>query len=213
MDCSRQVLNWSSISQHERFDKISFDKEKLKQNVNVKSPKILSLIQQIVSLDKEDMAKSKKLYKHYIFTSVKNSAKMIASALISFGFSNVMIKSKNKIILSDEKMNEKHNFKLAVLSSVALYDLPSANINRKNILDTFNSVTNIHGDSVRFIILDQGFLEGIDLMDTKYCHIFEQSLTQTVLEQAIGRGKRFCGHKNLKYQKEGWILKTFIAKI
>ena len=60
---------------------------------------------------------------------------------------------------------------------------------------------------MRFIILDSGFKEGIDLFDVKYVHIFEPSLTVADLKQTIGRATRTCGQKGLNFEPNvGWPL-------
>ena len=46
--------------------------------------------------------------------------------------------------------------------------------------------SNINGDNMRFIVLDSGFKEGIDLFDVKYVHIFEPQRTNADYQQAIG---------------------------
>jgi hypothetical protein len=82
----------------------------------------------------------------------------------------------------------------------------------KQVLVDFNERPgNIYGERCRFIILDSGFKEGIDLFDVRYCHIFEDQETEADLIQAIGRGTRSCGQKGLPLDKnKGWVLDTFV---
>ena len=69
---------------------------------------------------------------------------------------------------------------------------------------------NSYGDLMRFIILDSGFREGIDLFDVKYVHLFEPMLVRADEKQAIGRGTRFCGQKGLNFHPTyGWPLYVF----
>jgi hypothetical protein len=69
---------------------------------------------------------------------------------------------------------------------------------------------NIHGDLVRFIVLDQGFKEGIDLFDVKYVHLMEPLTIPADQKQAIGRGTRFCGQRGLTFHPTfGWPLYVF----
>lgn len=66
---------------------------------------------------------------------------------------------------------------------------------------------NVYGQSMRFIVFDSGFKEGIDLFDVKYVHIYEPSMTLADLKQTVGRATRTCGQKGLRFQPGiGWPL-------
>jgi len=115
------------------------------------------------------------------------------------------------IMKSDNKLKkEENNFFL--LSSVSVYDKPISVKMKKDILAKFNErPTNTNGDLVRFIVMDSGFKEGIDLFDIKYIHIFEPSVNLADQKQVIGRGTRTCGQKGLDFDtKQGWPLYVFI---
>ena len=63
---------------------------------------------------------------------------------------------------------------------------------------------------MRFIILDSGFKEGIDLFDVKYVHIFEPANTIADLKQVIGRATRTCGQRGLEFiENIGWPLYVY----
>uniref|UniRef100_A0A6C0DP98 Helicase ATP-binding domain-containing protein n=1 Tax=viral metagenome TaxID=1070528 RepID=A0A6C0DP98_9ZZZZ len=83
---------------------------------------------------------------------------------------------------------------------------------KKEILGIFNKrPDNIDGKQCRFIIMDSGYKEGIDLFDIKYIHIFEPSLVMADQKQIIGRGTRTCGQKGLDFHpRRGWTLDVFI---
>jgi hypothetical protein len=57
--------------------------------------------------------------------------------------------------------------------------------------------TNLHGQKVRFIIIDQ-LKEGVDLFDAKYLHIIPNLITETDHAQVIGRVRRYCGQSGLR---------------
>ena len=82
---------------------------------------------------------------------------------------------------------------------------------KKEILGQYNKrPDNINGKNIRFIILDSGFKEGIDLFDVKYVHIFEPSMTIADLKQTVGRATRTCGQKGLEFQPNiGWPLYVY----
>jgi len=99
----------------------------------------------------------------------------------------------------------------ALLCSSVLYGKPVGVRFRKAIQGVFNSrPENVHGEFIRFIIIDQGYREGIDLYDTKYTHVFEELDTPANERQAIGRNTRFCGQKGLSFHPtKGWPLFVF----
>jgi len=122
-------------------------------------------------------------------------------------------KRYNKIeLLNDADLNKTPNRNFYLLSSVAVFDQPINVANKKSILKKFNQrPENVHGKEVRFIIMDSGFKEGIDLFDIKYIHIFEPPALPSDQKQVIGRGTRTCGQKGLVFHPtRGWVLNVFI---
>lgn len=86
--CVRQKSNWSKRSKIYRFDELEFNQQTLLNDIPKNSPKLDILLKKIKELDKHDMKKNGKLFKHFIFSDLKSSsygAKLIASALISNG--------------------------------------------------------------------------------------------------------------------------------
>jgi hypothetical protein len=122
-------------------------------------------------------------------------------------------KRYNKIeLLSDSTLTTTPNENFYMMCSVSVYDQPISVVMKKSMLSKFNQrPENIQGELVRFIILDSGFKEGIDLFDIKYIHIFEPSVVASDQKQVIGRGTRTCGQKGLEFHPtQGWPLHIFI---
>lgn len=209
-DCIRNTANYTKQSVSDKFDKGKVNVEDFANNMAIKSPKLIELLSNIKRLDDQDMKQFGKTFKHVIYTDLKKSSsgsKMIAVGLMTNGFSNVY-DDKFRIIQNFEK-NTSNNF--ALLSSVAIYDKPFPIKLKKNILSIFNQrPDNVQGELIRFIILDQGFKEGIDLFDVKYVHLFEPLITESDQKQAVGRGTRYCGQKGLEFDsKKGWQLHVY----
>ena len=125
-------------------------------------------------------------------------------------------KRYDKIVLdNDSKLHKTKHHNFYLLSSVNVYDQPINVSTKKQILAKFNErPSNIHGEEVRFIIMDSGFKEGIDLFDIKYIHIFEPPVNSADQKQVIGRGTRTCGQKGLDFHPtHGWPLHVFIYDI
>ena len=217
--CVRNVTNWSNPSQIYNFEKKNFNPTQLFNDIESFSPKMKTLLQKINDLDKKDLEKENTLYKHFIFTDLKSSAygaKMIASALIANGLTLGFEKRAGKLsLLSDTELEKSKNKSFYLLSSVAVYDKPMSVATKKEILRRFNErPNNSHGENIRFIILDSGFKEGIDLFDVKYVHLFEPSLTMADQKQVIGRGTRTCGQMGLNFNPtSGWPLYVFIYDV
>ena len=214
-NCIRNASNYSKQRTTDKIDKPSFDLIKFTKDMSVTTPKLVEMIKTINLLDEADMKNHGKLFKHFIYTDVKNSAagaKMIAAGLMSNGFANIYDKSL-KIDNTELVNNINKNF--ALLCSVQIYNKPFPLKLRKEILEIYNRrPDNIKGELIRFIILDQGFKEGIDLFDVKYVHLFEPLLTASDEKQAIGRGTRYCGQKGLNFDNEvGWALHVFKYEI
>ena len=201
-NCARMYENWSFIQKHQRFDKAGFNANLIKEELSTVSPKMEALLNNIEKLDQEDLQKHGKLFKHFIFSDVKRmgyGAKIIASSLVAAGFEHCFSKEKSKLNIVQPKSNSgKKTF--ALLSSVALFDKKIPVKAVKEMLKMYNQrPENIHGDNVRFIVLDSGFKEGIDLYDVKYVHIFENPRTKADEKQTIGRATRNCGQKGLNF--------------
>ena len=203
--------------------KITTDRiDNFSASVAVTSPKLNKLFENIANLDKRDKDQFGKVFKHFIFTDIRSSmygAKIVGSAFraqgynLGFGATGKNAKQYNKLKLASraELLDNKFN-NFYILNSGGIYGSPINKNVKKELLLTFNSrPDNIYGELVRFIILDSGYKEGIDLFDIKYVHIFEPQTTLADLKQVIGRGTRLCGQKGLPFDPvNGWPLDVFI---
>ena len=211
IECVREVLNFSTIQQTDRFDKKTFDKKKFLAKLPVSSPSLEALLRNIEKLDTQDSLKHKKLFKHFIFSDIKKGygAKIIASGFVAAGYSSVIHAQGTTLALDEEVIKSKNESKFAVLSSTSIYNAETSPRLTKSILSVFNKrPENTYGKDVRFVIIDSGFKEGIDLFDVKYCHIFEEQKNPADLVQSIGRATRYCGSNGLRFDK-GWELQVF----
>ena len=210
-ECIRKTINNSSTKDYFKFDKDTFNAMKILKALPIASPKLQDLINHIKELDENDFKKYGKKFKHIIYSDLRFSnvgIKMIASVFKAVGMNNIYDKKFNIDI--PEKDN---NF--ALLSSLALYDKPFPVKLRNEILRLFNKrPDNIYGEKIRYLLIDQGFKEGIDVFDVKYIHIFDEPLTPADEKQVIGRGTRFCGQKGLEFHPElAWPLHVFKYKL
>ena len=203
--CARQVANWSVFKPQHKFDKASFNKDAFTNDMSIASPKLVSLLNTIETLDAKDLKEHGTYFKHVIYSDIKTSN--AGAKIIAAGFS-----AKGYPMIYDESMKlDTAAFSqdaFALLASTKVFGKDLGVQLRKSILQTYNDrPDNVHGQKFRFIILDSGFKEGIDLFDVKYIHIFEPATTPSDEKQIVGRGTRFCGQKGLEFHNEkGWPL-------
>lgn len=209
-ECMRSIENWSRIERHHRFDKSTFDPKRLLHELSIYSPKLVALLDNIRRIDEEDMKRDGTTYKHFIFSDVVkdgHGAKILASALVASGFSHCF--TSTGAVTIPKKNEAKNTFGL--LSSTAIFSSPTTQKKTKDILRIFNCrQNNVYGENMRFMVLDRGFKEGVDLFDVKYAHIFEEQRTSSDLVQTVGRGTRWCGQKGLEFvPNKGWTLHIY----
>jgi superfamily II DNA or RNA helicase len=209
--CIRKVGNFSKQEKNHKIDKDNFDLKDFSKNLENISPKAIALINNIKELDNADMINYKKTFKHVIYTDLKESSagsKMIAASLMTKGYTNIYDKN---LKIDENKISNNYNNNFALLCSVQIYNKPFPVKLKNNIISKFNErPDNINGKNIRFIIIDSGYKEGIDLFDVKYIHIFEPLITNSDEKQVIGRGTRFCGQKGLVFEPNlGWPLHVY----
>jgi len=206
--CIREVENWSNYENKHKLDNSEFNQINIKKNLHILSPKINNLINKINELDTDDLRKDGRMYKHLIFSDLKTNggAKSVASAFIANGFSLIY---DTKLEIHQSIRKNPKNF--ALLTSTKLYQKDIGIRFRRKVLELFNRrPDNVNGEQCRFLILDAGFKEGIDVFDIRYIHILETPITYADEKQIIGRGTRMCGQTGLHFDKEsGWPLYIF----
>ena len=213
--CIRNVANFSHVRPFHLIDKKAFNPRMLDMAIPDASPKLDALFDKIAKLDAQDMRRDGKHYKHMIFTDMKSStygAKLLASAFYARGFTPAYeTHGVGFHLKDDEALSKTKGNNFAVLVSKTFHDRSMSVRFKKALLERYNArPDNVQGELMRFVILDQGFKEGIDLFDIKYVHLFEPLVVHADEKQAIGRGTRFCGQKGLTFHpKYGWPLYVF----
>ena len=210
-ECVRRVGNWSRIEPSHRFDKKTFNKKAMGDDIGTASPKMDALFQKIRELDRRDMEQDGRVYKHMVYSDVKAlgyGAKIIAAAFVANGCTPAYGADFN---VSETALAKDPYNNFALLCSTPVYDKPITVRLKNSVLQAFNSrPDNSYGKNIRFLILDQGYKEGIDVFDIRYIHLFEPTITRADEKQAIGRGTRLCGQKGLIFHpQKGWPLYVY----
>jgi hypothetical protein len=205
--CIRNTSSWANVKAEYKFDSSTFKKESVLRDLPLMSPKIDAMIKKINELDQADMASDGKYYKHIIYSDVAgtNGAKMVASSLIANNYTLIY----NNGVLKKDIVKSNYTFGLLTTSVVNSKPLPVKL--KKNMMTLMNNrENNVNGENMRFVILDSGFKEGIDVFDVKYMHILEPLITKAESTQVIGRGTRYCGQSGLPFQPGvGWSLNIY----
>lgn len=227
-DCLRKTAATARVSRKALIDSKTFDSATYIKEL---SGKFSALIDTIKQIDTMDMKNEGHLYKHFIFTDIRegsNGAKALAGFLVAAGFDfrqgvvkklvkrgGEMVETKNgATILLEKEPVEGGSNGFAMLQSVPLFRNPMSVPGKKRILQLYNSrPDNIHGELLRIVILDSKYKEGIDLFDIRYVHLLEPAIATSDLKQAVGRATRFCGQKGLQFiPNKGWPLEVFIYR-
>ncbi len=209
-ECVRTVANWSRVEKPHIFDQAAFNASAVESAMEKASPKLVALFQKIDELDAADKAKDGKVYKHMVFTDVRQAqygVKILAAAFAAKGYKHYYTPKFE--VASEKDLKASSNF--ATLCSTTIYGKPMPVRFRKKLLEIYNTrPDNVYGENLRFLLLDRGFKEGIDLFDVKYVHLFEPLVSTSDEKQAIGRATRFCGQKGLPfYPNRGWDLHVY----
>ena len=205
--CIRNTSTWAHVKPNHKFDSAKFNREEVLQDLPLMSPKIHAMLNKIKELDALDMSNDGKYYKHIIYSDVTgvNGAKMVASSLIANEYQ--LVYNKGKFV----KDLPQSNYTFGLLTTSTVYQKPLTVGLKKNMMAKMNErPANVNGSNMRFIILDSGFKEGIDVFDVKYMHILEPLTTKAENTQVIGRGTRYCGQSGLPFKPNvGWPLNVY----
>ena len=210
--CLRKIANFSNIKPAFQIDNKAFNPELMKLTIPEASPKLDTLFKKIKELDAKDLRKHGKLFKHFIYSDVLTpslGAKLVASAFVAMDYLPVF--TPQFTFKSDKELLQTKSNNFGLLMSKPIFGKSMPQKFRKAMAAKYNErPDNVHGELMRFIILDNGFKEGLDLFDVKYVHLFEPLIVRADEKQAIGRGTRFCGQKGLEFNKTfGWPLYVF----
>jgi len=235
--CIGNVANWSKVEPVHLFDKPdAFIPEVVQTQFAEASPKASAMLQKIAEVDARDMEEFGHKFKHMIFVGNPNviyGSKIVASLLIANGFQLAFHAADNgqlihKPLETLQQLSADGTNIFTMLASKPVYGKTMTPYFKQRTLKIFNlrkgddapvspgkpmpavAMKNNHGELVRFILVDSGFREGIDLFDIKYIHLFEPTPIKADEKQAIGRGTRFCGQKGIYFDpKSGWPLHVF----
>jgi len=80
------------------------------------------------------------------------------------------------------------------------------------IKETFNHYDNNDGKNIKIIIGSPSMREGISLLRVRYIHIIDPYWNWSRMDQIIGRGVRYCSHKDMPKKERNVKIYIYIAR-
>jgi superfamily II DNA or RNA helicase len=90
----------------------------------------------------------------------------------------------------------------------AMWSGDEKNETREEIKAVFNQKENMNGSRLRVLFLSPAGKEGLSLRNVRQAHILEPYWNKSRISQIIGRGVRYCSHKDLS--EENRVVKVYI---
>lgn len=102
----------------------------------------------------------------------------------------------------------KKRYVLAITTELSADRHYSAGDNLHQLLHLFNRPENKYGDFIHVFIASNKYNEGVDMKAVRNIHIFEPFLYHNTELQTIGRGARYCSHKDLNIVNGEWVVRV-----
>ena len=144
-----------------------------------------------------------KFYK--VFKKIKQAER---SVLVYSNFIRFGIESFAKVLEENGYINfqdgQKKNKTFAIFSGNESREY------KNKIRNTFNNINNKYGESIKIMLLSPSAAEGVSFLNISQLHILEPYWNMSKIYQIMGRGVRFCSHKNLT--KDNRVVDIYIYK-
>lgn len=101
--------------------------------------------------------------------------------------------------------------KIQVLNKGQYLIFEGDNVNKKRVLDLFNSKENENGDLYPILIISSAGSEGISLKNVRFMHILDPFWNMNRTEQVIGRARRLCSHFTLEPEYQNVSVYQYFA--
>lgn len=162
----------------------SFTKNIITKSLKKYSPKIYEIMKKI----------SRTSGKIYIYSSFRNYGGIdsLIAVLNAYGYLNY-------------KKNDIGRRRYAILSGTESQKY------RTKVKNIYNSPSNICGCDLKILVLSPAIKEGISFFGVRQIHILEPYWNLSRIYQIIGRGSRFCSHKDLPIKKRKLKVYIYLA--
>lgn len=199
----------------------------IREQMPSSSPKLVALLNEL-----EKALKKRRKQRHMLFSDLSRfGAMVLAAGLKARGYPELRfnpqtdLRDWNREVketreaqrpvnwelmfdFSDVRKNpKKPAFVLLTSSSLHYMGGRSLGKTRRNaLIQYYNRQDQMPAEMPRInmVVLDGGFKEGIDLMETNHVWLFEPPVTRSDFEQIVGRVLRRCAHRTKPFGKQGW---------
>lgn len=204
-----------------------FNPDRVREQIDESSPKLEAMLNQIAKI-----LKKKKKSRHMLFSDLSRfGAMVIAAGLKAKGYPEIRFNPKTdlrdwkqevKQARSDNRLpnwkmmfnfqdacKHKNTPAFILLTSSSLHYMGGRSLGktrRNALIQYYNLQDSLPQEwpRITMVVLDGGFKEGIDLLETNHVWLFEPPVTQSDFEQIVGRVLRRCAHRSKRFGKEGW---------
>ena len=212
----------------ERDETSIFDPETVLEQIDSSSPKLEALLEQL-----SKVLKKQRRSRHMLFSDLSRfGAMVIAAGLKARGYPEVRFNPQTDLrdwnrewkaarethrmidwsMMFDFSEVRKTPNKPAfiLLTSASLHYMGGRQLGktrRQALITYYNTQNNLPKDAwprIDMVVLDGGFKEGIDLLETNHVWLFEPPVTRSDFEQIVGRVLRRCAHRSKPFGKYGW---------
>lgn len=146
---------------------------------------------------------STKFYK--VFKKIKQAER---SVLVYSNFILYGIESFAKILELNGYVNLQDGQKKN--KTFAIYSGQESREYKNKIRNIFNNKDNVYGENIKVMLLSPSAAEGVSFLNISQLHILEPYWNMSKIYQIMGRGVRFCSHKNLT--KDNRVVDIYIYK-
>jgi len=187
----KQIINYNSTTNKYKY-KAGVEKIFTDKNIVKYSTKISMLLENIKNSEGIVF-----VYSQYI----KSGILPIMLALEENGYSNY---SENILETNSKKNN---------LNYIAITANQSISKNKDTEIEICRSWENRNGEKIKIILGSNVATEGLDLKNIREIYIFDPWYHLKKLEQIIGRGIRYCSHKDLDEIQNNTKIYIFVSTI
>jgi len=82
---------------------------------------------------------------------------------------------------------------------------------KEEIKTVYNHINNLNGSKIKILLLSPSAKEGLSLFNVRQAHILEPYWNYSRIQQIIGRGSRYCSHKNLPEDQRNCKVYIYVA--
>lgn len=84
---------------------------------------------------------------------------------------------------------------------------------RQDVMTKFNHENNIRGKKYKVLIMTDSGAEGLNLLEVRYLHILEQSISEWLIKQVMGRVVRYRSHIRLPVRNRNVVIKRYFLDV